>query len=263
VQTTEALRCDRVGRVALLALRRPERLNAFDNALHDALMEALDAIDADDDVRAVVLTGTGPAFCSGMDLDDFRWEAPGLNARLDELQWFGRQTVALAELDKPTIAAVNGIAAGLGMSIALACDLRVGCTATRFRTVFVERGFTPDSGLTWTLPRVVGYSRAVDLLTTSREIGPDEAFRIGLLDRLVDAADPVPDAIALAESIAAQPPLAIRTTKRVLQFALNTDLRGALARELTGQRLALTARHDRAEARRAFVEKRPGDFTGS
>src|SRR5204863_3914060 len=140
----------------------------------------------DDDVWAVVITGAGRGFCSGVDLTGPRPESreQSQNERIDELGWVGRQAIAVYRLGKPTIAAVNGVAAGAGMSLALACDMRVGDPSTRFRTVFVERSLSPDAGMTYFLPRIVGYSRAADLIMTSRDVGAEEAYRLGLLDRM-------------------------------------------------------------------------------
>ena len=183
---------------------------------------------------------------------------------LDELGWVGRQALAVHGCDKPTIAAVNGVAAGAGMSLALACDLRIGSPATRFRTVFLERNLSPDSGMSWFLPRIVGSSRAADLLFTSRDVDGEEAYRLGLLDRIV--ADPtvlVEAAVDLASQIAALPPVAMRSAKRVLQHNLGVGLEGALRYEMAGLSYARKARNDGAEAMASFREKRPPKFTGT
>src|SRR5205823_9739455 len=176
-------------------------------------------VDEDDDIWAVVVTGAGRGFCSGVDLTGPRPEPreQTQNERLDELGWVGRQAMAVYGLGKPTIAAVNGVAAGAGMSLALACDLRVGDQTTRFRTVFAERSLSPDSGMSYFLPRIVGYSRAADLIMTSRDVDADDAYRIGLLDRLIADGDLVDAAVEVAAKITSLPPVAIRSAKRVLQ----------------------------------------------
>jgi enoyl-CoA hydratase/carnithine racemase len=268
------LRLERLDRVAVLTLDRPERLNAMDAALRAELLDGIDEVRADDDVRAVVITGAGRGFCSGADLAGGTGPAgglgeggrdaggPGQNSRLDELGWVGRQALAVSGLDKPTIAAMNGVAAGAGMSLALACDLRVGGPAARFRTVFIERGLSPDSGMSYFLPRIVGYSRAADLIFTSREVGAEEAHRIGLLDRLVGS-EVVEAAVELAAQMAAWPPLAVRSAKRVLQHNMEVDLPEALRYEMAGLSYARRATNDAREAMASFREKRPPHFTGT
>src|SRR5437867_12934507 len=128
----------------------------------------------------------------------------------------GPQAIAIYGLEKPTIAAVNGVAAGAGMSLALACDLRVGNPSTRFKTVFIERSLSPDSGMSFFLPRIVGYSRACDLIYTSRFVEAEEAYRIGLLDRLVPSNKLLEEAVALAQTIASSPTVAMQADRRTL-----------------------------------------------
>ena len=264
-----SLRVERRGHVLVLTLDRPERLNALDATLRAAIPAAFEEAQHDREVRAVVLTGTGRGFCSGVDLSAPRpaTEAgPPADAPdpLDELGWVGRQALAVHGFDKPTVAAVNGVAAGAGMSLALACDVRVGSVAgTRFRTVFLERNLSPDSGMSWFLPRIVGYSRAADLLFTSRDVDGDEAHRIGLLDRLVPEDEVLDTAVELAERMASLPPLAMRSAKRVLQHNLDVGLEDALRYEMAGLGYARKARDDAKEAMASFREKRPPRFTGT
>lgn len=262
-----SLRIERRGHVTVLTLDRPERLNALDAGLREAIPAALAAAQADPEVRAVVITGVGRGFSSGVDLSGPRPATddspPPSTDPLDELGWVGRQALAVHGIDKPTIAAVNGVAAGAGMSLALACDLRVGSPRSRFRTVFLERNLSPDSGMSWFLPRIVGYSRAADLIFTSRDVDAEEAYRIGLLDRLVDEAELLDAAVALAEQIATLPPVAMRSAKRVLQHNLEVDLEEALRYEMAGLGYARKARNDAREAMASFREKRPPRFTGT
>ncbi|HVF32082.1 MAG TPA: enoyl-CoA hydratase-related protein [Acidimicrobiales bacterium] len=262
------MRTERHGHVLLLTLDRPERLNALDARLREAIPAAMAEAQRDRDVRAVVLTGEGRGFCSGVDLSSARPasdETPEAERPdpLDELGWVGRQALAVHGLEKPTIAAVNGVAAGAGMSLALACDLRVGTPASRFRTVFLERNLSPDSGMSWFLPRIVGSSRAADLIFTSRDVDAEEAYRIGLLDRLVPEPDLLGAALGLAEQIAALPPLAMRSAKRVLQHNAEVGLEDALRYEMAGLAHARKARNDAREAMASFREKRPPTFTGT
>lgn len=148
------------------------------------------------------------------------------------------------------------------MSLALACDLRVGSEQTRFKTVFLERSLSPDSGMSFFLPRIVGYSRAADLIFTSRAVDADEAYRMGLLDRLFPAAELLEGAVALAAQMAALPPVALRSAKRVLQHNTEAGLDAALRFEMQGLDFARRAPHDVAEARASFREKRAPVFTG-
>ncbi|MCY3622916.1 MAG: enoyl-CoA hydratase/isomerase family protein [Gammaproteobacteria bacterium] len=257
---------ERTGHVAVLTLNRPHKLNALDGELRDAMQDAVETVQADDDVRAVVFTGAGRGFCSGADLTSgSRGEPapPTQNDRLDDLGWVGRQALAVYGLDKPVIAAVNGVAAGAGMSLALACDMRIGSENARFKTVFIERNLSPDSGMSFFLPRIVGYSRAADLIYTSRTVEADEAHRIGLLDRLVDHDELLERAIELASQMADWPPLALRVSKRVLQHNVECDLGTALRYELTSLSYGNRAVNDRRESLAAFREKRKPSFSGT
>lgn len=276
--TENVLELERHEHVALVRLNRPDTLNALSAQLQRELHAALDEVRHDDDIRALVLTGTGRGFSSGADLSGRRQREAGAGGngeraepppprhsqQMDELGWVGRQALAVYGLEKPTIAAVNGVAAGAGMSLALACDLRVGGPSARFKTVFIERNLSPDSGMSWFLPRIVGYSRAADLIFTSRGLDAEEAYRLGLLDRFVPSDDDVvPTALALAADIAQWPPLAMRSAKRVLQHNLDVDLTDGLRYEMFGLSFARKATNDAAESFRAFVEKRKPNFTGT
>lgn len=261
----ETLSLQRDEHVALITLNRPKTLNALNGALQTDIVNAVAEVREDDEIRALVITGAGRGFCSGADISG--GPRPGVpeqvpqNQRLDDLQWIGRQAITVGRLDKPTIAAVNGVAAGAGMSLALACDLRVGSERARFTVVFAERSLSPDSGMSYFLPRIVGYSRAADLIFTSRRVDSEEAYRIGLLDRLV-AHEAIEEAISLAKQIAFWPPMAIRSSKRVLQRNMEVDLESALRNEVAGLSYARNAPEDLREQRQAWLEKRPPKFTG-
>jgi len=262
----EVLCLERRERIAILTLNRPDRLNALSVELREALLCACQELRDDDQVWAVVLTGAGRGFCSGADLRTPRPDsehAAHRQERLDTYGWVGRQALAVYRtLDKPIIAAVNGVAAGAGMSLALSCDLRVGSELTRFKTVFIERSLSPDSGMSYFLPRIVGYSRACDLLYTSRFVEAEEAYRIGLLDRLVPAERLLEEAIGLAQQIASWPPVAMQATRRTLQQSMEMTLEEQLRHESFGLLLARRAPHDVQEARDSFLERRPPRFTG-
>jgi enoyl-CoA hydratase/carnithine racemase len=257
------IRLESHGHVALATLDRPEKLNALNAGLRDDILQLAADIRADDEVRVLVITGAGRGFCSGADLTGPRPEhEPSQNERLDEWGWVGRQALAVHELDKPVIAAVNGVAAGAGMSLALSCDLRVGGPGARFRTVFAERSLSPDSGMSYFLTRILGYARAADLVFTSRDVDAQESYRLGLLDRLVEDGEVVKAALDLAEKIAQLPPLAIRSAKRVLQHNTDAALPEALRYETAGLAFARKAPEDVAESAASFRERRPPNFTG-
>lgn len=262
----EILLIERRERVAILTLNRPDRLNALSYELREGIMQTCQELRGDDDVWAVVLTGAGRGFCSGVDLRSTppgEGAQPGRQERLDVYGWVGRLAMALYRtLDKPLIAAVNGVAAGAGMSMALACDMRVGSAQTRFKTVFIERSLSPDTGMSYFLPRIVGYSRACDLVFTSRFVEADEAYRLGLLDRLVASDRLLDEAVALANQITSWPPVAMQTARRVLQQSMESTLEEQLRNESHGLILARRAPHDVEESRAAFLERRPPRFTG-
>ncbi|MEX2229622.1 MAG: enoyl-CoA hydratase/isomerase family protein [Dehalococcoidia bacterium] len=263
----EHLAVERRGAVAVVTLNRPEKLNALNKGLQDESVAVCAEIEADDDVRVAIFTGAGRGFCAGADLTGARAPdddgPPPQLERLEEYGWVGRQGIALYRMTKPTIAAVNGVAAGAGMSFALACDLRVGSELTRFKTVFLERSLSPDSGMSFFLPRIVGYSRAVDLIMTSRDVGGEEAYRLGLLDRFVPSDRLLDEALTVGNQMAIWPPMAVRSAKRVIQRNLQHDLETALREEYTGLNFARRAPNDVRESRASFVEKRAPRFTGT
>lgn len=264
--TESNLRLERDGHVAVATLDRPDKLNALSRELSKELLGLCEQVNDDDDIWVLVITGAGRGFCSGVDLTGQRpaeRAEASHSVRVDELGWVGRQAMGISGIAKPTIAAVNGVAAGAGMSLALACDMRTGDTRTRFRTVFAERSLSPDSGMSYFLPRIVGYSRAADLIFTSRDIGADESYRLGLLDRLADGEQALDEAMRLAATVAGLPPLAIRSGKRVLQHNMNVGLEEALRYETAGLGFARKAPNDSAEAMLSFRERRPPTFTGT
>jgi 2-(1,2-epoxy-1,2-dihydrophenyl)acetyl-CoA isomerase len=270
--TYEAILYETRGPVAIITLNKPERLNAIGAAVREEVHAAVEAAQEDDAVRAAIITGAGKGFCSGADLSGAATRMAGGGAlpaattqaeRLDEMGWVGRWAKRFAYFDKPLIAAVNGVAAGAGMSMALACDVRVGSTAARFKTVFVERNLSPDSGMSYFLPRIVGYSRAADLVFSSRAVNADEAYRIGLLDRLVAPENLLDEAVALALEMSQWPPLAVRMAKRVLQHNQDAEFEPALRYESVGLGFARKATDDTRESIAAFAEKRKGVYTGA
>ena len=259
---------DRDEHVAIVTLNRPERLNALNAVLWDEICEVAEELRADDDVRAVVFTGAGRGFCSGADITprSENGDTPTLtrDELLDEYGKIGRQALTIYQrLDKPTIAAVNGPAAGAGYSLSVACDLRTGSALTRFKTVFLERNISTDSGMSYFLPRIVGYSRAMDLIYSSRWVESEEAYRIGLIDRVYPEETLVEDSIKLAKEMSAWPPVATQMAKRVLQHSMNSSLEDQLRFESQGLNISRRATHDQAESRDFRLEKRAPKFTGT
>ncbi len=264
----ETLTLSTTDHIATMTLNRPERLNALSRQLQLEMLDALRDIKDDDDVWAVIVTGAGRGFCSGADLSGpppagAAPRTPSQSERLDEFHWVGHQARAVYYLDKPTIAAMNGVCAGAGMSLALACDFRVGSENARFKSVFLERNLSPDSGMSWFMPRIIGYSRALDLILTSRDVGADEAYRLGLLDRLVPHDQLLAEATAFAKEITRWPPIAVRAAKRVTQQNLNKDLDDALRNEVHHLEYGRSATNDARESRDARAERREPRYTGT
>lgn len=263
----ELLTLERDGQIATITLNRPERMNALSKGLQDESRAVLAELAEDESIRVAIVTGAGRAFCAGADLTP---RAPSDGApprvphaeRLDEYGWVGRQALAFHGFPKPLIAAVNGVATGAGMSMALACDIRVGCELSRFKTTFIERSLSPDSGMSYFLPRIVGYARAADLIYSSRMVEGEEAFALGLLNRYVPSTELMTASRELASMIAGWPPVAMRSAKRVLQHNMSVTLDEALKYESAGLKFARQAPLDVAESIASFREKRPPVFTG-
>lgn len=259
----ETLRLDRDGAVATLTLHRPDALNALDIAIKEALLHRLAELAGDPTVRAVVLAGAGRAFCAGQDLREHAatLATPGGGAMTTVRDHYGPLALALAGLPKPVVAAVTGLAAGAGAGLAFLCDLRVGGPGTRFLTAFAGVGLAADTGVSWSLPRLVGQARATELLLLSEPVGAAEALRLGLLTRLVDAdAAVLPAAQQLAARLAAGPTLAYAQLKRELAAA-GGALDTALAVEADAQAVCgATADHQAAVA--AFLAKQTPTYTG-
>jgi enoyl-CoA hydratase/carnithine racemase len=250
--------------IATLTLNRPDRLNALGDTLREDLLDALTRAGADPEVRVMVLTGAGRGFCAGGDVKAMNEAKEGSRERpLGEKIAPGRDRTLLAmrEAPQPIIAAVNGAAAGAGMNLALACDLRIASTAAKFSQAFVKRGLHPDWGGTYFLPRVVGMARACELIFTGDVIDAAEALRLGLVSRVVEPEALMATAYDLARRIAAGPPVAIRLAKGSLYRNADADLPAALERETFAQNVCFDT-EDAREGIRAFVEKRAPVFRG-
>lgn len=249
--------------VQTILLNRPTRLNAVNAALSRELPAALGAAHADDSVRAIVLSGAGRGFCAGLDLSEpVSLERGSRAERLDPLYWVGRWVLALVACEKPIVAAVNGSAAGAGFGLALACDLRVVAHGARMTAGYVRRGLSPDAGVTWLLPRLVGQGRAAEILLTGRDIDAEEAERIGLATQLCPDATVLEEAQRLAASLAVGPPMALALTKRLLFESGSAPLEAQLRSELVHIKSCF-ASADVREALAAFAEKRAPVFGGA
>jgi 2-(1,2-epoxy-1,2-dihydrophenyl)acetyl-CoA isomerase len=257
---TDGLRVDVDGPVATITLDRPEALNALTVPIKVALREALERLAVDRAVRAVILTGAGRAFCAGQDLAEReRPDAAPLDVELRER--YNPIILALRAMGQPVIAAVNGVAAGAGASIAFACDLRIAAEDARFVLAFGRIGLVPDSGATWFLPRLVGQARAAELALVGDPITAQEALRIGLVSRVVPNDELLIEARALADKVAAGAPMAVALTKGALDRGATIDLEAALEGEAKLQGIT-GASADHAEGLAAFREKRAPRFTG-
>jgi 2-(1,2-epoxy-1,2-dihydrophenyl)acetyl-CoA isomerase len=252
---------DVAGGVASLTLNRPDKLNAFTAAMHEQLAAALARIEGDRGVRAVLLTGAGRAFCAGQDLSEraMGGEAVDLGETLERL--YNPLIARLVALDRPVVAAVNGVAAGAGANLALACDLVLAARSATFIQAFARIGLVPDSGGTWHLPRLAGTARALGMALTGEPVSAEQALAWGLIWRVVDDERLLPEARALAERLAAGPTLALGLIKRAIRGASRTTLEEQLAIERDLQRTAGASR-DYREGVAAFLEKRPPHFEG-
>jgi 2-(1,2-epoxy-1,2-dihydrophenyl)acetyl-CoA isomerase len=258
---TDGLLVEVDGAVATLTLDRPAALNALTIPVKVALRDALTAIATDRSVRVVILTGAGRAFCAGQDLAE-RDDPDAAPLEVELRDRYNPIVAAMRAMDQPIIAAVNGVAAGAGASLAFAADVRLASTAARFVLAFGRLGLVPDSGATWTLPRLIGAARAADLALVGDPVDAEAALRIGLVSRVVEPDELLPEARRVADALAAAAPAALAATKHALERGWTLDLASALDAEAELQgRLGATADH--AEGLRAFREKRPPRFTGS
>ncbi|MHB1870710.1 MAG: 2-(1,2-epoxy-1,2-dihydrophenyl)acetyl-CoA isomerase PaaG [Steroidobacteraceae bacterium] len=251
------------GGVARLTLNRPERLNSFTARMHEQLREALAAVEADPDVRVLVITGAGRGFCAGQDLGDRAVAPGGAPADLGESieRHYKPLILALRGLRVPVVCAVNGVAAGAGVSLALACDLVIAARSASFVQAFARIGLIPDSGGTWFLPRLVGRARALGLALLGEKLPAAQAAEWGLIWRCVDDDDFPAEVEALAGQLAAAPPLALRGIRQALADSWDRTLEQQLDAERDLQReLGFTA--DYAEGVAAFGAKREPRFTG-
>ncbi len=255
------------GAVLTLTLDRPDARNAYSEAMVTSLVRAIDEAERDDAVRCVIVTGAGAAFSAGGDLKRMLAHEgmfAGGPGELRRRYIAGIQTIPrrFALTEKPVIAAINGPAIGAGLDLACMCDLRIAARGAQLGSTFVKVGLVPGDGGAYFLARTIGFSRALELMLTSRLVDTDEAERIGLVHRVVEPEELLPAAHALAEQLAAQPPLALRLTKRAAYRSFAADLEVALELAASYQGIAQNT-EDHGEAVRAMLAKRAPNFTGT
>jgi len=246
--------------VLTITLNRPDVLNAFNSVMGRELLDALKKAERDPEARCVVITGAGRAFSSGEDLKARQAEGitefgPTLRDRYNPI------VLRIRNMDKPVLGSINGVAAGAGCSLALACDLRIASEKARFIEVFVRVGLVPDSGSSFFLPRLVGLGKALEMAFLGDEVGAEEALRLGLVNRMVPAEELETATRELALRLAKGPTKAIGLAKRAMNRALTMDLEDLMEYEAYGQEVA-GASADYQEGVAAFSEKRPANFTG-
>ena len=253
------------GHVRTISLHRPEKKNALSNELAWGIVTAVEAATHDDDVWVIAITGSGDSFCSGLDLSGPGEPHSPLTAQetfMDDVGWVGRFPLVLRHVcDKPVVAGVNGVAAGAGLSLAMAADVRIGAASMRLIAGYPRIGASPDGGLTWTLPQAIGYEQAMRFLLENRTVDADEALRLGFVSEIAPDDEFSERLAAYCVQLAGRSPIASRLTKRGIARATSIDLEAQVRFELANIRRAFETR-DAAEARKAFFEKRPPVFEG-
>ena len=251
--------------IACITLNRPDRLNALNDQMQIEIADAVAEADADPNIRVLIITGSGRAFCAGGDLNNLGGSANGsgegwTSGNADEVRRSFRlaqeMILGVQRCEKPVIAMVNGVATGAGLDLACACDIRIGTPLSRFMSAYVRIGLFPGFGGTWLYPRTIGsLGRAAEMLFTGDFLEADEAHRLGFLNRLVPEEELETTTMEMAERIAAGPPIAIRLSKLMLYKGLEFDLETAMKMAAAGETITLTSQ-DHVEGVAAFREKR-------
>jgi 2-(1,2-epoxy-1,2-dihydrophenyl)acetyl-CoA isomerase len=261
----ETLSVDRRDGVVTVTLNRPEKKNAMNLAMWRELIAVFGEVQDDPAARVLVLTGAGDGFCSGADLTDPGTATEmqsGIGGSLRQMRVVGRCALRLHELPKPTVAAVNGVAAGAGCNLALGCDLVVASDRARFIEIFAQRGLVVDFGGSWLLPRLVGLHRAKELVLLAEPVSAADAAGMGLVNRVVPPDRLEAETARVATRLAQLPPVQLSVSKRLLNSAGNASMARALEAEDVAQSLMFRSA-DTAEAMLAFVQKRDPDFRGA
>jgi len=258
----ETVLYEKDSRVATISLNRPEKLNAFDATMHEELYSALDGAATDEVIRCIVLRGEGRGFSAGADLAQVVREADG-DPDLGEYlrNTYTRLVKRMVAIEKPIVAALHGPVYGAGVGIALACDLRIAAESAKFSVAFIKIGLMPDAGVTFFLPRVVGLGRAMQMSMLGDAVDAEEAYRIGLVNKVVSDEALQYETRKLAEHLAAMPTGALGRIKHSLYASFETDLETALEHEAEGQTFCGYTQ-DHKEGVAAFFEKRAPEFTG-
>lgn len=262
---TDQLLYDVADRIATITFNRPDRMNTITHAMLKGFSELVLRADRDPQVRAIIITGAGRAWCAGLDLaaaqagDAFDSNEP--SPPPGEFDLRDAPPIVLNKIDTPTIAALNGGAAGYGMDLALGCDLRIASNKAKLSAAYTARNLVPESGGTWLLPRIVGWSKASELLFTARTLTADEALDFGLVSQVVEPDELDAAARALASEIASNGPLAVRAAKRMMRHAMTEDFEDHVQRQYLAL-LPLFGTKDFREGIAAYMDKRQADFTG-
>jgi len=250
--------------VAIITLNRPDKLNSFNDELTFKLQDALKEVEKDDSVRSIVITGAGRGFCAGQDLQNRNFgEGQGKRASLGDSirRRYNPIVTKIRRLEKPIVAAVNGVAAGAGMSLALACDFRIVADNASFIQSFTKVGLIPDSGSTFVLPRMIGPTKALELMYSAEKLEAQTAFDLGLINKLVSSDTVLSEAIEFAAKLAKGPSKAFGLTKRAVNKAIFPDLEELLEYEAQLQEIAGRS-DDFEEGVKAFIEKRQPVYSG-
>ena len=255
--------------IARITINRPDRRNALHDDATDEMGQAIDDVAADDDIRVLIITGSGQAFCAGGDLNALKggsdpgmWVSENTDDIRRSFRLAQRMILGIQQMEKPVIAMINGVAVGAGFDLACACDIRIASPKARFMVAYVRIGLFPGFGGTWLYPRTLGsMGKAAELLFTGDFLPADEAYRLGFLNRLVEAENLESTTMEMARKIAAGPPVAMRLSKLMLYKGLEFDLETALKMAAAAETITLTSR-DHEEGTTAIREKRKPDYEG-
>jgi enoyl-CoA hydratase/carnithine racemase len=256
---------DRTGYVGTITLNAPERMNTISGPMLAELSDRLLELDRDPEIRVIVITGTGRAFCAGLDLAQAA-SGTGIGGAVasgapGNLDLRSAPPIVLHEMDTPTICALNGGAAGYGMDLALGCDIRIAAQSSKLAAAFTKRGVLPESGGTWILPRLLGWAKASEIIFTGRTLSPDECLELGLVNKVVPDDQLHNETQALAEEIAANAPLAVQSSKRMMRMGLSEPF-SEHVHHVFLQLLPLFQSKDFREGISSFLEKRKPEFQG-
>lgn len=252
--------------IATLTLNRPDRLNTISGPMLARLTQLLIKANEDPAVRVIVLTGTGRAFCAGLDLVDAT-QGSGIGSEKQRanvsvnIDLRNTPPTVLFAMDKPTICSLNGSAAGYGMDTAMGCDIRIAGESAKMAAAFVKRGVVPESGGTWILPRLLGWAKAAELIFTGRTLSAKESLELGLVNHVVPDAELAAKTREIALEMAANAPLAVQSAKRLMRMGLSEGFNDHV-HHVYLQFLQLIRTHDFREGMTSFLEKRPADFKG-